>query len=250
MRAGCILASTQRFSVIVFPITTINNIEDLIRLLDENPEWAEALRARVLTRELLEVPQTLARFIESANTRFDRLETDVSQLKEDVAVLKEDVAVLKGDVAGMKVDVGYLKGVALETSLHRKIIPRVSQRFGLRRAQIVISPVQGIQPEFRDAIEDAMDRGAIDGERMHRVFLTDLILRGVSQESRTPLWVAVEASHKVREADIGRAVETANILEAVFGESSVAAVVGLEIDPEDLRRTDEADVVYFEFTPE
>lgn len=243
MRAGCILASTQRFSVIVFPITTINNIEDLIRLLDENPEWAEALRARVLTRELLEVPQTLARFIESANTRFDRLETDVSQLKEDVAVLK-------GDVAGMNVDVGYLKGVALETSLHRKIIPRVSQRFGLRRAQIVISPVQGIQPEFRDAIEDAMDRGAIDGERMHRVFLTDLILRGVSQESRTPLWVAVEASHKVREADIGRAVETANILEAVFGESSVAAVVGLEIDPEDLRRTDEADVVYFEFTPE
>ncbi len=243
MRAGCILASTQRFSVIVFPMTTINNIEDLIRLLDENPEWAEALRARVLTRELLEVPQTLARFIESANTRFDRLETDVSQLKEDVAVLK-------GDVAGMKVDVGYLKGVALETSLHRKIIPRVSQRFGLRRAQIVISPVQGIQPEFRDAIEDAMDRGAIDGERMHRVFLTDLILRGVSQESRTPLWVAVEASHKVREADIGRAVETANILEAVFGESSVAAVVGLEIDPEDLRRTDEADVVYFEFTPE
>ena len=192
---------------------------------------------------MLEVSQTLARFIESANTRFDRLETDVSQLKEDVAVLK-------GDVAGMKVDVGYLKGVALDTSLHRKIIPRVSQRFGLRRAQIVIGSVQGIQPEFRDAIEDAMDRGAIDGERMDRVFLTDLILRGVSQESRTPLWVAVEASHKVREADIGRAVETANILEAVFGESSVAAVVGLEIDPEDLRRTDEADVVYFEFTPE
>ena len=243
MSAGCILASTQRFSVIVFPMTTINNTEDLIRLLDENPEWAEALRARVLTRELLEVSQTLARFIESANTRFDRLETDVSRLKEDVAVLK-------GDVAGMKVDVGYLKGDALDTSLHRKIIPRVSQRFGLRRAQIVIGPVQGIQPEFRDAIEDAMDRGAIDGERMDRVFLTDLILRGVSQESRTPLWVAVEASHKVREADIGRAVETANILEAVFGESSVAAVVGLEIDPEDLRRTDEADVVYFEFTPE
>ena len=228
MSAGCILASTQRFSVIVFPMTTINNTEDLIRLLDENPEWAEALRARVLTRELLEVPQTLARFIESANTRFDRLETDVSQLKEDVAVLKRDVA-------GMKVDVGYLKGVALDTSLHRKIIPRVSQRFGLRRAQIVIGPVQGIQPEFRDAIEDAMDRGAIDGERMDRVFLTDLILRGVSQKC---------------EADIGLAVETANILEVVFGESSVAAVVGLEIDPEDLRRTDEADVVYFEFTPE
>ena len=72
-------------------MTTINTIEDLIRLLDEHPEWAEALRARLLTRELLEVPETLARFIEAANARFDRLESDVAVLKEDVAVLKEDV---------------------------------------------------------------------------------------------------------------------------------------------------------------
>ncbi len=40
-------------------MTTINTIEDLIRLLDENPEWAEALRARLLTRQLMELPETL-----------------------------------------------------------------------------------------------------------------------------------------------------------------------------------------------
>lgn len=55
-------------------MTTINTIEDLIRLLDENPEWVEALRARLLTRELVEMPQTLARFIETTNLRFDALE--------------------------------------------------------------------------------------------------------------------------------------------------------------------------------
>lgn len=55
-------------------MTTINTIEDLIRLLDENPEWVEALRARLLTRELVEMPQTLARFVETTNRRCDALE--------------------------------------------------------------------------------------------------------------------------------------------------------------------------------
>lgn len=55
-------------------MTTINTIEDLIRLLDENPEWLEALRARLLTRELVEMPLTLARFIETTTRRCDALE--------------------------------------------------------------------------------------------------------------------------------------------------------------------------------
>ena len=38
-------------------MTTINTIEDLLRLLDENPEWVEALRARLLTRETPDVTQ-------------------------------------------------------------------------------------------------------------------------------------------------------------------------------------------------
>ncbi len=46
---------------------TINTMEDLIRILDERPEWVEALRARLLTRELLELPQNFARFVEEMN---------------------------------------------------------------------------------------------------------------------------------------------------------------------------------------
>ena len=38
----------------------INTMQDLLDLLDENPEWAEALRARILTPELLELPEVTA----------------------------------------------------------------------------------------------------------------------------------------------------------------------------------------------
>ena len=51
-------------------MATINTIEDLIRILDENPEWTEALRSRLLTRELLELP---ARFAEYAKTNDERM---------------------------------------------------------------------------------------------------------------------------------------------------------------------------------
>lgn len=41
--------------------TTITTIEDLMRVLDENPEWLEALRTRLLTCELIELPCRMGR---------------------------------------------------------------------------------------------------------------------------------------------------------------------------------------------
>lgn len=39
---------------------TVRDFNDPIRLLDRHPEWVEALRQRLLTRELLTSPRTLA----------------------------------------------------------------------------------------------------------------------------------------------------------------------------------------------
>ena len=55
-------------------MTTINNVEDLIRVLDENPQWLEILRARILTREVLELPQRLAEFAVASDRRAEQHE--------------------------------------------------------------------------------------------------------------------------------------------------------------------------------
>jgi hypothetical protein len=60
-------------------MTTINNIEDLVELLDKHPRWLDAVRARVLTRELIELPQTLARFAAGTNERFDKVEGEMNE---------------------------------------------------------------------------------------------------------------------------------------------------------------------------
>ncbi len=53
-------------------MTTINTVEDLIRALDENPQWLEILRARILTKEVLELPQRLAEFAAASDRRAEQ----------------------------------------------------------------------------------------------------------------------------------------------------------------------------------
>ena len=69
-------------------MSTIDTMEDLIQVLDDHPEWLEALRARLLSREVLDLPHSLAmfaaemrdfkaqvdRFVAATNNRFDRVD--------------------------------------------------------------------------------------------------------------------------------------------------------------------------------
>ena len=46
-------------------MTTINTIEDLARILRDQPTWAEALRALLLTQDLLDLPGRFDRFVQA-----------------------------------------------------------------------------------------------------------------------------------------------------------------------------------------
>ena len=144
-------------------MTTINTIEDLIRVLDENPQWVDALRVRLLTRELIELPETFAKFAEVVNQRLTKLEVDVAGLKVDVAGLRDDV--------------GHLKGWSLESQMHSRIVPLISQALDVRRAEIMRSPVQEMRSELRDTVEDSADSQLISAEQQRRVIVTDFVLK-------------------------------------------------------------------------
>jgi len=64
---------------------TVRDLEDLIRLLDKHPAWMEALRQRMLTRDLLESPKALRRL----STRVGKVEKALQAITESVAALAE-----------------------------------------------------------------------------------------------------------------------------------------------------------------
>ena len=66
----------------------IDTIEDLVRVLDDHPDWREAVRARLLSRELLDLPSEFSAFV--AETRAcvaeskafrEEMETSVAETK-------------------------------------------------------------------------------------------------------------------------------------------------------------------------
>ena len=66
-------------------MTTINTVDDLIRALDENPEWVEPLRARLLTPELLEMPQTLANLAVTMRQQFEEVNNNAVEFRQEVS---------------------------------------------------------------------------------------------------------------------------------------------------------------------
>ena len=224
----------------------------IIAELQADPDAQTLLLRALLTNEFLGMPIRLERietYVAELNTRLKAVETDVAVLKTDVAVLKTDVAVLKTDVAVLKTDVAVLKtdvavlrGDMLEVKIHRRIRPLLSQRLGLRRAQVLQSPVQDTHPELFQPVEEAFDAGSIDDGQETRINATDLIVRAQRKADRTPVWIAIEVSNAISQRDLERARQAADALNAVFLQDALAVVVGYRIQPQDQQRGDEAGV--------
>ena len=86
--------------------TAIPDIADLVKVLREQPEWAETLRAILLTQELLELPEKLAQltarveeFIAEQKETNRRVAAQLAQLAEQQGKLTEQQARLNEQLA-------------------------------------------------------------------------------------------------------------------------------------------------------
>ena len=85
--------------------TTIDTMEDLISVLDEKPEWAEALRSRLLSKEFIELPEQFAQL----SATVAQLAVTVAQLAEKLVQQSERIDQLTEAVAQLVVVVAELQ---------------------------------------------------------------------------------------------------------------------------------------------
>ena len=200
----------------------------IIAELEANPAAQQMLLRAMLTGEFLGMP-----------VRLNAIERDVAEIKRDlveikrrVTTLEHDVSELKLDMKAVKIDVAALKGDSLEVRMHKWIRPFLSQKLALRRPDVVHGAVTHTDRGLQEAVYEAVDADRITVGQEVRVFATDLILRAQRQSGRTTMWVAVEASNTLDGRDIERARESAEALQAIFGEEAAAAVMGHAISSE------------------
>ena len=235
---------------------TINSMQDLVRVLDEHPEWVEALRVRLLTRELLELPQRLADFVAAANQRFeaiearlDRVHDDLSTLKAGQARMQEDLSVLKGDQARMQEDLSVLKGGQARMQDDLSLLKGGHARNAAERQAGLIAEDLGLEyvrtltfDDVRDLLR-SHDTTDIPVNDVRSFRLADLIVEAT--DAGEPCYVAVEISFTANGRDTKRAFRNAGFLTRFTGRRAYAVIASVKVDDRTRGVLDDGDVSWY-----
>ena len=233
-------------------MTQINDIADLVRVLQEQPQWAETLRGVLLSRELLELPEEFAKFVkltqdnfELVNTRLERLESDVAQLKTDVAQLKTDVVQLKegqaeltASVAGIRRDLAPIKGAHARNGALRST-RRIARTVNCRQQEILDQDI------LSDMVEAGDTSGILPGE-IRSFENADIVILAADRDNGEARYLAVEASFTANLDDVRRAVRNAGYLTRFTGHSATAMVASVNVNPGIQPDIDSGRVVWYE----
>ncbi len=205
----------------------IATVEDLVRVLDERPQWLEALRARLLTRELLDLPHRLADFVAATDRRFDTVDRQFDALERQLDQLRTDIAPLKA---------AHARTAAMgEADL-------MAEEQGLSLVGILD------REEIR-ALVRSSDTGGIRKHELRSFRLADMVLRA-TDSAGTECYVAVEVSYTANGRDTERARRNARFLSRFTGRRADAVVAGLRFDERIRLAVESGEVSWFQLDPE
>ncbi len=267
-------------------MNTIHTIEDLIQLLDEKPEWADAMRARLLTRELIELPEKftkfvaeLDRFVEVANRRFDALEERIDKLftQTDKRFTQIDNRFTQIDNRFTQIDNRFTQIDNRFTQIDNRFtqidnrFTQIDNRFN--RLEADVGQIKGIlarnaaledaaliaremdlrrlktlsQEDLWDLV-DAADTSDIPPSDLRSFRRADLVMEAIDPAEET-CYVAVEISFTVNGRDTARAIRNAGFLTRFTQRRAHAAVAGLYRDHRIRDIIESGDVFWHEMDP-
>lgn len=205
-------------------MTTIHTAEDLVRVLREQPELLEAVRALILTDELLSLP-----------ARVDRLAATVEALtqtvREYIERTDQRLARLESDMTEVKTHVGTLNGWYLEERVRRNLLNVAKDEMGLTRGRILAGVTGEMDPQLRAAIAEAEAQGSITEDEVDNLEVADIVIRARRTSDRKYIYAVGEISYTIKDNDIERSRDRANTLAAVTGDEVIAMVIGGIIQP-------------------
>ena len=208
-------------------MTTVNTIEDLIRILDEHPEWNDALRARVLSQELLNLPQTLADFAESTERRLTALEATLTEMQAALAKFVENtdqrLMALEAGQNRLVSDVAPLKAAHARNGA-LLIVARIARVVGCRDYRVLDLG------DVLNMIDDA-DTDDIAPNELVSFENADIIIEATPRDNGEIHYIAVEASYTGGWRDVDRATRNAGYLTRFTGQPAHAVVAAQRIRP-------------------
>ena len=202
---------------------TVNDLQDLTRLLIERPEWLSEVRRIVLTDELLALPRELVEAQRRTDKRFAELVEIQRRNEEQLAELRRQTDARFAELA----EAQRRTEERLEQLIMRfeQIQQRNDDQFADIRGRLLeieyrnkVGAIFGGRLR-RPRVVDAGDvwellRGRLDEGEIRRIVAADLIVRGglLPPQGEGELWLVVEVSGVIDRNDVARAAERAALL--------------------------------------
>lgn len=212
-------------------MTTIRDIADFVRIINEQPEWNDTIRGILLGRELLELPQRFAEFVRVTEENNRLVAERLGRLEADMADMKDWRTETTRRLDRIEGRLGNLEGAEAERRVHSDIVNIASRRLRLTHAHIIQSWIVPRSPEFQGLINDAEDQGIITEEQGDHLERADVILSARRRDDRQAVHAVAEVSINVADYDITRGWERADTLSAIMGTPALALTVGGNIEP-------------------
>lgn len=197
-------------------MTTINDISDLVRVLQERPDWLAAVRNLVLGEELLNLPQQVARFVEATEENF-------RQVQEQNRLIHQQLDRLEGRA-------GNFDGFVYEHRVRTRILLRLMQTLGMEDPVIVLRQEGLIAPEMNRLFRQAPQAGLVRRDEIADLQETDIIIKDEESGGHAVIEVSVTADND----DIMRAERRARIMSLASGVQAMGVVATARLhDPQE-----------------
>ena len=197
-------------------MATAITLQDIMDAIDAEPEMLEALRARLLTRELIELPEKFAAF-QASMLEFQK------ETRSQFAEIREHLADLGTRNMALETQVGRLNGwVASRTGLEEA--PFITDGMGYRYRRLLK------RVELMDMVHDSDTTGIRPGD-LDSFKRADAVAETTDRDGRKR-YVAIEISFTAQKRDTARAVRNAEFLARFTGVPASAAVAGVQMSDE------------------
>ena len=235
-------------------MTTINTIEDLARILRDQPTWAEALRALLLTQELLDLPGRFDRFVDAqrefnqaqqkaneAQREFNQAQQETNRLTDRrLNAIEERLDGIDGRLDRMDGRMGNLQGGQYERTVRTRALARSRFTLGFTGSYVALNQDGLTDPRLNRAIDRAIRNGLVSQDGCADLFEADLIIS--AEDNRHAV---VEVSLTADQDDIDRAKTRAGILAAITEGAVTPVVITSRLNPAQSAQAEAAGVTTF-----
>ena len=237
-------------------MTTPDPTAGLLRSLDDNPEFKEEIRQRLLTQELLDLPNTVAQMAVSVSEmrdvfdkrvtaleeRFDGFQAQQSENTEQLNSIRQTLDSLDSRVDSLDGRVSNITGSDYERKATRRTSNLLSRYLRLEQIQVIHSPLQETASYLVQVVNDALKADTITTEQADDLDQADIIVLAKDPDGK-PTHLVAEASVTIDESDIDRAYQRAQVLQRITESPAIAAVIGTAISDANRQRAAGTNVV-------